>query len=52
MLFFLVAFSGYAKEDISVDRMVLHIVPLHVFSLFVGLITASGQKELKPFRSV
>jgi len=51
MLFLLVVFSGYTGEDHSASRMVLHIVPLYVFCLFVGLITTIGQ-ELKLFRSI
>lgn len=37
-LFFLVAFYGYEKEDHSAMRMMYHIFPVVVFSLFTGLI--------------
>tara|TARA_B100000315_G_C14377294_1_gene495799 strand:+ start:59 stop:670 length:612 start_codon:yes stop_codon:yes gene_type:complete len=37
MLFLLVVFSGYEKEDHSANRMVFHTVPLFIYSLFIGL---------------
>lgn len=37
-LFFLVSFLGYEKEDHSAMRMMYHIFPVIVFSLFTGLI--------------
>jgi len=37
LLFLLVAFSGYENVDHSARRMVLHIVPLFVYFLFIGL---------------
>ena len=37
LLFLLVAFSGYENVDHSARRMLLHIVPLFVYFLFIGL---------------
>ena len=37
-LFFLVAFYGYEEENHSAWRMIYHIFPVVVFSLFTGLI--------------
>ena len=37
LLFLLVIFSAYEKEDHSANRMVFHTVPLFIYSLFIGL---------------
>ena len=37
LLFLVVGLSGYEKEDHSAIRMLVHIVPLVIMGLFVGL---------------
>ena len=51
LLFLMVAVSGREGEDHSADRMVLHTVPLFVYSLFIGFSTAITHKP-KPSRGV
>ena len=47
ILFLLVAFSGYDSEDHSANRMVIHTVPLFIYSLFIALSTVITHK-IKP----
>jgi len=54
LLFLIVGLSGYEKDDHSAIRMVVHIVPIIIFSLFLGIssllsndIIASNNYNLK-----
>ena len=49
LLFLLVSFAGYEGKDHSADRMVFHIVPLFIFSLFFSL-SIFINKTIKLFR--
>jgi len=51
MLFLLVAFGGYENVDHSASRMVFHIVPLFIYSLFIGFSTVITNKP-KPQRGI